>query len=63
MKYSRRESVTRKDFELIASVIYKLRLVNDAYDLEVVAARLSAKLEETNENFDPDKFLKECGVR
>lgn len=62
--------MTRKDFELIASVLRGLRLNTGTDDdnltynevLTQVSAALAQALRGTNANFDRSRFLRACGV-
>lgn len=54
--------MTRKDFELIAEVLRNAEEIIDEYAMEALASMFTAKLCETNPQFDRARFLKACGV-
>ncbi len=55
--------MTRKDYELIAEVIRKLKLVGDESIREHVASDMAFALQSTNPLFDRVRFLRACGVQ
>jgi len=56
--------MTKKDYELVASVIYSLYLGHDNWmrSGEQVASRFADKLAERNPKFNRSKFLEACGL-
>lgn len=61
--------MTRKDFELIADTIKIARELSkkpgahtDTHTVDGVAKLFSIVLQETNNAFNPDRFLKACEV-
>jgi hypothetical protein len=54
--------MTRKDFELIASVIRNTDEVADSQTRDALAEMFADKLAGTNDRFNRETFLKACGV-
>lgn len=55
--------MTRKDYELIAKAVVKLREAGlYSGDCKMVAEQLADSLITTNPRFDRDKFLQACGI-
>lgn len=56
--------MTKKDYELIASVIYSLYLGHENWNrnAEQVASRFADMLSEKNPKFNRSKFLQACGI-
>lgn len=56
--------MTKKDYELIASVIYSLYLGHTDWtrSCEQVTSRFADKLAENNPKFNRSKFLQACGI-
>lgn len=56
--------MTKKDYELIANVIYSLYLGHNSWtrNAEQVTSRFADRLAEHNPKFDRTKFLKACGI-
>lgn len=54
--------MTRKDFQLIADVLRNADEIIDADAMEALASMFTARLVETNPNFDRARFLTACGV-
>ena len=58
--------MTKKDFQLIATVFKQAR--EDAVDKksrlagDVIALRMARELKTTNPRFDADRFLNACGI-
>lgn len=57
-------SMTRKDFQAIASIIrhYKLESPTDSgYTIEFLVKDLSDYFQQANSSFDKDRFMRACG--
>ena len=54
--------MTRKDFQLIADVLRNADEIIDEQAMEALASMFTARLCETNPNFDRARFLTACGV-
>lgn len=57
--------MTKKDFELIASVLKDCKQVipqYEQYSYDMITSKLSDKLAQVNPRFNRDRFLKACGV-
>lgn len=56
--------MSKKDYELIASVIYSLYLGHEDWRRsgEQVASRFADMLSEKNPKFNRSKFLQACGI-
>lgn len=57
--------MTKKDYELIANVIYSLYLGHENWNRngQQVASKFADKLAEHNPKFNRSKFLEACGIR
>lgn len=57
--------MSKKDYELVASVIYSLYLGHENWNRngQQVASKFADKLAEHNPKFNRSKFLEACGIR
>ena len=54
--------MTRKDFELIANIIYSLNVDSSDDRIDRIALVFADRLKTANDRFDRSRFLEACGV-
>lgn len=53
-------TMSRQHFQFIADILADLSLALDETDYDWIVAQFANELENTNERFDRDKFIKAC---